>query len=393
MHCSNFISSAETIAGNEDLLTEILLRLPPISLLRFRSVSRSWLSLISSTRFCHLHTFLRPTPKISGVFLRKSPTEFQFLSLNSSNASPFPFKFHGFVEDPAGIKILQSCNGLLLCSSFCKIGAIRTYYVYNPTIHRSSSIPPIIGDVSKVIFGVNLAFEPLKSPHYKLICVRSTAESMYYHQIEIYSSETGVWTLCGSPFVAPFDMVFDNGVFWNGAIHWISPRGNSLYFDVSNERIGMMPMLPILERRNSRRFRYFGESSGHLHLMEIYGPRGTSFKVLEMEKDYSKWVVRYHVDLDALVSAYPEMLRSYLDSRESSYYAFIVLLLIREEKEESSSLLLHIPGKIISYNIRNKTIRELCHLPTNSRGNGEGKEALQFGWLDAYQYFESLACA
>ncbi|GLT80290.1 hypothetical protein SLA2020_517380 [Shorea laevis] len=353
--CSDPPSSADTIAGNKDLLTEILLRLPPKPLVRFRSVSKDWCSLISSPRFCHRHARLSPAPKISGIFFRKSAADFHYLSLNSDNLSPNPFKFLDFAQDPAGIRILQSCNGLLLCSSFFKIGFTRNYYVCNPTTGRFSTIPPIIGDVSAVVSGFNLAFEPSKSPYYKLICVRSAAGSVGCHQIEIYSSETGDWKLCGSPFVAPFDMVFNNGVFCNGSIHWISPTGSPMYFDVSNERIGMLPTVPIVEQQSTRRFRYFGESGGHLHLIEIYGPRTTQFRVLEMEKDYSKWVVR-------------------------------------EEKEEDSSLLLHIPDKIISFNIRKKTFRELCHLSGNSSVNGKGRHSMQFGWLDAYQYFESLAC-
>lgn len=391
MQSSDSSTSAEIIAGNEDLISEILRHLPPKLLLRFRSVSKAWHFLISSSRFHHRHTHQSPNPQISGVFLRKSPEELQFLSLTSKNPSPSPFEFLNFIEDPSGMKILQSCNGLLLCSSFFKIGVARNYFVYNPTTQRFSTVPPVIGDASTAVFGVNLAFEPSNSPHYNLICVRSTAESIYLHQIEIYSSETESWSLCGSPFVAPYDMVFDSGVYWNGAVHWISPRGNSLRFNVSDAQINPMPPLPVPERRNSKRFRYFGESNGHLHLIEIYGTHETQFKILELEKDYSRWIVRYQVDLGALVSAYPEMVRKNLDA--PNYYAFIILLLIREENEvDDSSLLLHIPGKIVSYNIRKKTFKEICKT-VSEQSKGRGKDQLQFGWLDVYQYFESLAYA
>lgn len=389
MQSFNFFTSAEIIAGNEDLLSEILLRLPPKPLLRFQSVSKYWFSLISSSRFHHRHTILSSNPQISGIFLRKSPAEVQFLSLTSKYPSLSPFKSLNFVQDPAGIKILQSCNGLLLCSSICKIGVTRNYFVYNPTSQMFSTVPPILGDASVAVFGVNLAFEPSKSPHYNLICVRSSVESIYQHQIEIYSSETRSWSIHGSPFIAPYDMVFDSGVYWNRSIHWISPRGNSLRFDFTSGNINSMPPVPILERWNTRRFRYFGESKGYLHLIEIYGTRETQFKILEMEKDYSRWIVRYQVDLGGLVSAYPEMVRN---SCESSYYAFIILLLIREEnkvdEEDDSSLLIHIPGKIIYFDLRNKRFKEICKIES-----GKGKEKLQFGWLDVYQYFESLACA
>ena len=151
-------TSAEIIAGNNDLISEILLRLPPKPLLRFRSVSKAWYSLISSPWFHHRHTHLSSNPQISGVFLRKSPADLQFLSLTSENPSPSPFKFLNFIQDPSGIKILQSCNGLLLCSSFSKIGVARNYYVYNPTTQRFSTVPPVVGVASVAVFGVNLAY-------------------------------------------------------------------------------------------------------------------------------------------------------------------------------------------------------------------------------------------
>ncbi|PQP96789.1 F-box protein [Prunus yedoensis var. nudiflora] len=148
-------------------------------------------------------------------------------------------------------------------------------------------------DSSTTIFGVNLAFDPSKSPHYQVICVQNCSSSSTAYgnyQIEIYSSETGTWRLSGSPFVVPSDMVFENGVLWNGTIHWISPKGSTLCFDIDQERLGSMPSPPSHERWDKRRFRYFGESGGHLHLVEIYGPSTTQFQVFEMETDYSRWI-------------------------------------------------------------------------------------------------------
>ncbi|EEF36137.1 F-box protein At5g07610 [Ricinus communis] len=387
--------SAEIIGSNEDLITQILLRLPVKPLLRFKSVSKQWLSLISTPHFSSLHTLRNPNHTISALFLRNSPLEFKFLSLSSSSssssssASPLSFDlFHG-------IKILQSCNGLLLCSTLPKIGQKRNYYISNPTTKQMFTLPSLVGDANAAspttLFGLNLAFDPLKSCNYKVICVRSTTNSIYQYQIETYQSEIAAWRLSGLPFVAPFDMVFDNGVFWNGAIHWISATGNAIYFDMDRECISSMPKLPFSYEWGKRRFRYFGESDGHLHLIEIYGLRTTQFNVYEMEKDYSFWRIRYRVQLDHVVAAFPEMVRSYLDAGDSNYYAFVVLSLVEEDATEESSLLLHIPGKVISYNLKNKTFKKVCELSYGT-GGSRTKESLQFGWLDAYQYIETLAC-
>ncbi|KAK3437517.1 hypothetical protein EUGRSUZ_C02183 [Eucalyptus grandis] len=258
-------SANEIIAANEDLISEILLLLPARSLLRFKCVSKLWLSIISGPRFSRRHARLHAGSGASGVVLRRTPSDHQFLPLGGGGGggggddplSGFPFKCLDFAPDPAGLKILQSCGGLLLCCSFRKIGCRRNYYVFNPTTGQFAMLPQLGGASScaTTVYGVSLAFDPFKSSYYDVVCVRSTVESAYYYQIEIYSSRDRVWRLSGSPFVAPFDMVFDNGVFWNGGVHWISPTGASLCFDVEKEQFGTMPRLPISENRGCRRFR------------------------------------------------------------------------------------------------------------------------------------------
>lgn len=148
-----------------------------------------------------------------------------------------------------------------------------------------------------------------------------------------------------------------------------------------------MPSPPRSEAQGTRRFRYFDESGGHLHLIEIYGAHTTQFKVLEMASDYAGWFVKYDVDLRGIVVSYPEMVRNFLDQRDSCYFAFIIVFFRR--KEEEAELLLHVPGKIVSYNLRDRSVKELCEIGPYPF---ENRNKLQFGWLDAYPYVETLAC-
>ncbi|KAE8797124.1 F-box/kelch-repeat protein [Hordeum vulgare] len=46
----------------DEMIMEVLLRLPVKSILRFRVVCRSWAALFSTEQFCNLHM---PTPKIA----------------------------------------------------------------------------------------------------------------------------------------------------------------------------------------------------------------------------------------------------------------------------------------------------------------------------------------
>ncbi|CAL5322917.1 unnamed protein product [Camellia sinensis] len=358
-------SSSETVANNDDLLNQIVLHLPIRSLLRFKSVSKHWLSLITNPHFLHLRT-THPNPRPSGLFLYRYShqihPDFYFLSLlNYESPSKPPFNALTFVDDPSDLQILQSCNGLLLCRGL-------HLYIYNPTTSQFATLPQPPRRVLSPLcclttcYDYNLAFDPSKSPHYKVVSVNFSWGLPDHYELEIFSSETSLWSPSGDPFNS--DVSFNLGVFWNGALHWISTfGGDSLYFNVDEERLETMPMPPIPDGWEERRPRYFRESRDHLHLIEIYGPRTMQFNVYEMERDYCEWFVKYQVDLDAIPNVFPEMIRSSLDPSDLHYYQFVILGLIREESDEESFLVLHIPGKVIRYNFRDKSFRELFEVP------------------------------
>ncbi|KAJ0099782.1 hypothetical protein Patl1_20711 [Pistacia atlantica] len=264
-------SSVETVANNDDLLTEILHRLPIKSLLKFNPV---------------------PQP-IAGLFMRGlgSP-EYYFINLGSS-PSPAPFKSLTFGNNPSsdsGITIEQSCNGLLLCSCIKGSAGRPDYYVYNPTTHQYTMLPPPLVDSRNS--GFNLAFDPSKSPHYE------------------------------------------------GSIYWINER---LCFNIDEEKMQEMPLLPAVEGWGVRCFYYLGISRGHLHLIENYGP--ALFNVYEMENDCSGWFVKYRVDLRQVATTFPEMIRSQADPGGYNYYKISTICVVREENEDDSYLVVHLPGK------------------------------------------------
>ncbi|PON51064.1 Galactose oxidase, beta-propeller [Parasponia andersonii] len=204
--------SAEIINCNDDLLHEVLLRLPIWSLLRFKS----------ELKFTDVN-------RISNS--------------NTSTKGPFQNSLIFAGGDFSGLRIIQSCNGLLLLRS----GAYNLEYgssvtcIYNPSSNKYTKLPntPVRSDKVSVVVGQTLAFDPLKSPHYKVVCIRyfSSNNVKCYRKMEIYSSETGSWTLSSASLkMGMLNAQFDSGVFWNGSVHWISPWGDYLYFNVDEER-------------------------------------------------------------------------------------------------------------------------------------------------------------
>lgn len=135
----------------------------------------------------------------------------------------------------------------LCCFSFRDRHLEHDCYICNPTTKQFVKLPPPSG---RIIHGVTSAYDPVRSPHYEVACVRSpdsyvsVEEGPYIsYQIEIYSSETRSWRLSGDPFMAPVNTQF-NGVFWNGNTHWIDCHYTSLHFKVEEEQLREMPMPP-----------------------------------------------------------------------------------------------------------------------------------------------------
>ncbi|XP_004305918.1 PREDICTED: F-box protein At5g07610-like [Fragaria vesca subsp. vesca] len=215
----------ETVANIEELLTEILVRVPARPLVRFKCVSKRWLSLISDPKFCHRHTLRNPHPSISAIFTNVS-TDFYHITLDHleqcdtstnpgnkripASAARNPLNF---VPHLYGTYIVQSCNGLFLCLPDPPIGSPpiinHPYYVLNPTTNQFSALVPPAAAAATThqprIFGYALAFDPSKSPHYKVVFLWSVNEPVdgycrFFH-IEIYSSETQSWRLHDSSFI------------------------------------------------------------------------------------------------------------------------------------------------------------------------------------------------
>ncbi|KAL5569809.1 hypothetical protein UlMin_026384 [Ulmus minor] len=378
--------SSEIVANNDDLLKEILTKLPLKSLMRFTSVSKHWLSLISGPYF---NSRRSPFPRsVSGLFLPfiGSRLEYEFVDLNqSSNPTNPPFRSLNFTNDPSGmgIEIVRSCNGLLLCSA-------TENYVYNPTTMKYTVLPPLPLR-SRFVCGLSLAFDPSKCPHYKVLCVLVFDPIDEYHedhcQIEIYSSKTRTWRLSGDSFYADITARFDDGVFWNGSVHWISLWGASRYFNVDEERLRQMPLLPVpVDWDGKRKIGYFGESHGHLHLINrVYDPNTLEFDVYEMETDYSGWFVKFRVDWSQIRTAFPEIKFIFNHLQRLDDDLFSIVYIDPGDVNEESYAIIKVPGELIRYNFKSKAIDKLHDIETENF-----VEVLPWEF-NCYQYIESLA--
>ncbi|KAD4982818.1 hypothetical protein E3N88_19489 [Mikania micrantha] len=345
--------SGALIGSNDDILIEILLRLPVTSILRFKSVSKHWLWLLSHTRFTLMHDNLSKSP---GLFVHN-----MYVSFDAENRNTPPFRSLDFYFDLRGIRILQSCNGLLLCYSDRGYGK---YYVFNPTTKQIAIIPSVLGGqyARSTIRFMGLAFHQTDCVHYKVVCIRGVDSAGELFQIQIYSSDTGKWKISNETFSA--NTWFTFGVYWNGGIHWAPACRNPLYFKLMDEQLRKLP-LPATsgDYCDGAIPMYFGESRGHLHLVDTDEHENRlHLNVYEMMMDHSGWFVKYEVRLDELPGAFPEMIHNHHHPSSPFYYEFDVFDVVRCEKEEDTFMVIRIPGKIIKYNVVDKSFKEIYNL-------------------------------
>ncbi|KAI8018532.1 F-box protein [Camellia lanceoleosa] len=356
------ISSAENVIGDDDLLRQILIRLPAKPLITFKLVSKRWCSLISDPFV--LDNWIPPISASSFFLLRYFSPSCRIIKFNHISHAGFVNKNNKlesfkYVDDR--VKISQSCKGLLLCSTcFSDLYPNSTrYYVVNPTTKEFTTIPrPTNGYDRYFIDSINLAFDPAVSLGYKIVAVLSKQWPDHNCQIGVYSSETRIWMFSDASYACSGKITFHNGVFFNGKIHWScchSPA--SIYYDLNRNQFSALPMpicLSIVPM-------YFGEFGGRLRLMEFYQNLTSHFHVLELKSDYSEWFVKYRIDLKMGVSAFPEM-RRMCDAGWSTAFVFNVLCFLGGEVEGDLCLILYIPCKVISYNFKDRSFRKICNL-------------------------------
>ncbi|XP_059656058.1 F-box protein At5g07610-like [Cornus florida] len=382
-------AAAEIIGSNDDLVVEILVLLPLKSVVRFKSVSKTWFSLISSPTFPLLWQQRQRQshdPKISGLFFTcKSRNQIKYIPLKGTDdggknksLARFPNMY------TVDITIIDSCNGfLLLCLEPNYFS--RSYQVFNPTTKQSRTLPWPFSLARYPPDPLYLAFDPSKSIHYKVVLLKRLHEVKvdFLYQIHVYSSQTNAWRRPSGDHHSFSSSGVDlgNGVYCNGSIHWISfwPDKPSKYFDVDQERVFPMPSSPEMVFNG---LRHFGESRGHLHLTgrSVYG---TIFdiKVWEMESDYSKWSLNYQLNFN--------MMLNFVSQKMIVPRTMSVLGLIHGKDEADVFLVLFVgTNMIISYNIKDDTFKKLhdvVHHPGSS-----SQELMQPESCSVHPYIETL---
>ncbi|GJV18852.1 hypothetical protein Tco_1367872 [Tanacetum coccineum] len=180
------------------------------------------------------------------------------------------------------------------------------------------------------------------------------SEEDYAEQIQIYSSETGKWRICGPPFRSGTFSDLDDGIYWNNAIHWIHYKDKSHYkLDiVDHNPVVTNIQTPALGKHVNHRYTKLFESRGSmLLLMQQYW--GLRYHVFEMREESSEWLVKYILDnRDYIVPG------RWIPSRYV-YNPFLCIVL--GEREDESFMVIESNSKIVRYKFVSKTVSTLLN--------------------------------
>ncbi|KAF2295990.1 hypothetical protein GH714_035571 [Hevea brasiliensis] len=242
-----------------DLIIEILTKLPVKSLLKFKSVCKSWYSIITDPQFVKLHS------KSPRLFLHCLAIRFDGAAVEEYHSVDYEavvdkcvyyqamVKFQ-FPLKEAWVSICGSCNGLIFMMS-----VMNELFVWNPSTGDLKELPQSdlcflinqgsychgfgydksIDDYKVVVYGFSMGLSPPKS------------------HVQVLTLKTNTWGIIQDvEFYRNVDPYY--GVFANGALHWIANPSSSsetmdlIAFDLAEEKFQVLPQpepaLPFRKR-------------------------------------------------------------------------------------------------------------------------------------------------
>ncbi|KAK1437274.1 hypothetical protein QVD17_03064 [Tagetes erecta] len=194
---------------SEDLFADIFTRLPPKSLLRFQSLSKSSYARIRSRDFIRLHTLRSPNKFI--IIHRVKLEE------EASSKSIYTIHSEGQLSSYAGItpidyplnpfNVVGTCNGIV----FVYESYGDAIHLWNPSIRRKETIHEL-PSTSPTIHG--FGFDPVLDD-YKILRISKEGTTF------VYTMKTRTWREIASPTSQLSDHTPSSQCLFNGALHWV----------------------------------------------------------------------------------------------------------------------------------------------------------------------------
>ncbi|KAL3506355.1 hypothetical protein ACH5RR_031737 [Cinchona calisaya] len=228
-----------------DLINEILLRLPVKSLVKFKCVSRSWLSLISSHQFIRAHFKFNSSTDNQRVLILSCVGWdycFKHCSLNSllyaQVTDAIDVDYPPF-DAPLNLVSVVGCSGGMICI------AIRAtnLFLWNPSTLKSKKLPDLGIRLKEDSYYIACGFGYDEiNDDYKVVAVvviLDDHDEPSSTLVMVCSTESGSWRRIGD-FQGGFPLE-EYGKFVNGKLHWSLDKEDYRYIgslDLATEIYG-----------------------------------------------------------------------------------------------------------------------------------------------------------
>ncbi|KAK9699875.1 hypothetical protein RND81_08G201100 [Saponaria officinalis] len=241
-----------------DIIADILSRLPPKPLCRFKTVAKSWNSLINSQIFIKLHLTqtLKSNPNLVICHDSLSIAEFYAGKLRFS-AVDHPVKH---LPDFPTVQLIGSCNGILCISDRFK----KTVFFYNPSTKTHRLIPPVPSRIPEGEHPLETHFNPFVykqfdhivafgfgydsgSDDYKLLRIIECYEDRVQicREVRVYSLRSNSWKNVNEKVYNHPHQQMD-GVHINGVLYFAVSDVNGVpftkCFDLRTENFSVFDM-------------------------------------------------------------------------------------------------------------------------------------------------------
>ncbi|KAK7243581.1 hypothetical protein RIF29_38386 [Crotalaria pallida] len=201
----------------EELIIQILMRLPVKSLFRFKCVSKLYLSLITDPNFALSHLKLSPARLL---YLPRNAYASQTLSIDLEEDASLPHAplNPSFLTPNSFCDIKGSCRGFLLLRH-----SIKHLYLWNPSTNVHKPIPSLLRHERETDFYVfgrpifyGFCYDPLKDDYLVVVA--------YFHVRSYFSLRANAWCQIDEEDAHVMSGGSRTGTLFNDIIHWLALR-------------------------------------------------------------------------------------------------------------------------------------------------------------------------
>jgi hypothetical protein len=332
---------------SDDLLVEIISRLPFKSTRCCKCVCRRWRDLVS-------HPDNRkklPRSILAGFFYSNFSTGLACRCYQSVAGSwgPRIDPSLPFIPTATGVEVSDCCNGFLLCRPS---NQMWNYVVCNPA---AKTWVTVHSEWTDRVRQARLGFDPAVSSHFHVFefahaFSRETKVWRYIESVRIYSAETGVWTR-PSPWDQPGAFgTISSSTFLDGVLYVSSDDG---FVIATVDLEGNHSVIPYPTPHTSGAHVF--QARGKLHLAN-YGPSELSLWALE-DSSSETWILKHST---SHLQLFGEMYSSF-----AQYFSVIV----HPEQNMIFIVCTKMPGsdksvtKLLSYDMDSRELDFVCDIP------------------------------